>query len=375
MINAIGIISSNYRSDLLDSLSKIRPVGAIPFGGRYRLIDFALSNMVNAGIRTVGIIVPYRYRPISDHLGAGKDWGLDRRTGGMFVLPSAIPDLHFRIYKFCLKDFAANLEYMTNTDADYVVISSCNYIYNINYNDIIEKHKKEGANVTLVYKNLPSEDSATTSIIETDSESNVVDIIKPGQKSDSDEKHEMYKHFADIFVFNRLEFVRMVQACVDLEFTDLVDLIKANLQLLKVTTYEIEGYFEQIYSVSDYYRASMDMLNHSIRHELFMSKRRILTKVKDNPPTRYSGDIEVHNSLISSGCVIKGEITDSIIFRGCEIEEGAVIKNSIIMQNCKIGRDCIIENVIMDKAVEINNSVVLKGFKYRPMVIPKGSKL
>src|SRR5665647_594275 len=150
MLKAIGIISTNYRLNAIERLSENRPLSTVPFGCRYRLIDFALSNMVNAGIRSVGVLLPYRMRPLLDHLSAGKAWDLDRHSGGLFMLPSVTPALKPRVQMFCVRDVLANIEFLTTEDADVVIITASNYVFNMNYVKMLRNHEKKGADITLV---------------------------------------------------------------------------------------------------------------------------------------------------------------------------------------------------------------------------------
>lgn len=372
MTKVLGIISTNYRIDAIERISDNRPLSAVPFGGRYRLMDFALSNIVNGGIRTVGIILPYRMRPFLDHIAAGKAWNLDRHSGGLFMLPSVTPALKPRVQLFCVKDFLANIEFVSSEEADTVIITASNYVANIEFADVIRAHQEEKADVTLVYKNgLKGNPKAEAKIL-LDDAGRVIKI----RRSDCDQKgEELPSTFADVFVFNRKLFLELVLRCRDSEFKDVLDLVESVLETRQVRGYEFKGYMKKIFKVNDYYEASMDLLNPEIKKELFDGEYKIMTKIKDSPPTKYGDRPNVHNSMISSGCIIEGEILNSIIFRNVGVKPSSQITGCVIMQNCVVGENSILENVILDKGIAIPANTVLKAQEKNPMYLPKGTKV
>ena len=371
MIKAIGIISTNYRIDAIERLAQQRPVCAVPFGGRYRLLDFALSNLVNAGIRTVGVILPYTMRPLLDHLAAGKAWNLDRHSGGLYMLPSVTPALKPRPQLFCVKDFLANIEFATAEDADVVLVTASNYVVNMNFAPIIEQHMERGADITLVYKNGFKADKKVETKLVLDEDGAVTKILK----SQDEETCHMDATFADVFVFNRELFIEMVMGCGNSEFKDLIDLVQAGLSAYRVEGYEFKGYMKQIFTVVDYHKTSMELLEPKIKRELFDGDDRIITKIKDSPPTRYENNADVKNSLVSNGCIIDGKVTHSLIFRNVTLKENCQVSGSILMQNCVVGENSILENVILDKGIHIPENSVLRAQKNSPMYLPKGTKV
>ena len=365
MKKAIGIISSNHRTDYLQGIIKDRPIAAVPFAGRYRLLDFALSSMVNSGLRTVGIITPFRYRPILDHLGAGKEWSLDRKSGGMFILPGSNNGLQSKNNKFLLKDFLNNIEFLEMDTADYIVVTGCSSVFNIDFTSVLNEHENNQADITMVYKEISTKETEATYLT----------IEADGRVSALTEKwtnkNQQRESFVDIFIINRKLLLEILKGYEDIEYMDLMDVVEENLKVLNVHAYKFEGYLGRIFSIQSYFRCSMEMLNPLIRSELFMGVNRMHTKIKDNPPTKYASKVAVRDSLISSGCYIQGQVSSSILFRGVNVHPGATIKNCIIMQRCDIGKDAVLENVILDKHVKISNKVVLKGMDDSPMVITK----
>lgn len=223
MKKAIGIISSNHRTDYLQGIIKDRPIAAVPFAGRYRLLDFALSSMVNSGLRTVGIITPFRYRPILDHLGAGKEWSLDRKSGGMFILPGSNNGIQSRNNKFLLKDFLNNIEFLEMDTADYIVVTGCSSVFNIDFTSVLKAHEHNQADITLVYKEFTTKETEGT----------YLKIEDDGRVSDLSDKwpnkNEERKSFIDIFVINRVLLLEILKGYEDVEYRDLMDVIEENL--------------------------------------------------------------------------------------------------------------------------------------------------
>lgn len=376
MMNTIGIIFSNYCTDSLQGIAQDRPFAAVPFGGRYRLLDFTLSSMVNSGLRTVGIITSYRYRPILDHLGAGKEWSLDRKAGGLFILPGSNHGLSGRNIRFALKDLQLNIEFLEKDYADNVILSGCDQVLKINFQNAVKFHEDKQADVTLVYKEFQafSPESKNRIYLEVSPEGEVRGMFKEEQegiKFAGRHKKEMRKCFIDMVIIKRKLLMEIIEGYEFIENMDLLDVVKENLKILRVYAYPFKGYLGRIYSVSSYFKHNMELLDPDIRSELFMGKDKIHTKIKDNPPTRYGSKALVKNCLIASGCRIEGRVEKSIIFRGVQISSGAEITNSIIMQKCVIGKEVVLENVILDKFVRIKDYTVLKGKENSPVVINK----
>ncbi|AFM40032.1 glucose-1-phosphate adenylyltransferase, GlgD subunit [Desulfosporosinus acidiphilus SJ4] len=376
MHNAIGILFGNNGSDNLQGLTFERALAAVTFGGRYRILDFALSSMVNSGLWTIGLITPRYYRSILDHLGAGKDWFLDRKAGGLFILPGAIHGLSGENGKFRLKDLQLNIEYLQKDLSENIIISGCNHIFNINYHEALETHKTKKADITLIYKE--SEDSSAMLgrerlVITENQEVQEIqdqDIIekKPGSVS-----KRSRNYFLDMLIIRRTLLLKIVEGYRSIETMNLIEAIRDNISSLKIIGVPFNGYFGILNSVKDYFDRSMELLNPAVSREVLMGHDRIHTKIVDNPPTKHSAQANVSNSLISSGCIIEGEVRNSILSRGVIVEAGAAISHCIIMQNCKIAKGSNLDHVILDKFVQVHPGNVLKGNKNSPLVVLKGS--
>ncbi len=373
MTNAIGIIYANGTSDNLQGLALKRPLAAVPFGGRYRIIDFALSSMVNSGLKTIGVVIPHRYRPILDHLGAGKDWFLDRKDGGLFILPGETHGLSENEHKFCIEDLRNNIEYLQKESAENVIISSGDQIYNVNFKNMLEFHNDKHADVTLIYKEYDNRlEPHDERFLEIGADQKVTRIkdtkdIKGQKNSESADPSALY--FANMFIIRREILLDIAERCVGC--SDIIDLLASNLNVLKTygcPTYAMIG---MIRNHKDYFDRSMELLDLEVREKLLLGTDQIHTRIKDNPPTQYSSHAIVSNSLIASGCSIAGEVMNSIIFRGVIIEQGCHINNSIILPECHIHANAQTNNAILDKSVKVNEENVLSGSLHNPLVILK----
>lgn len=363
---ALGLIACNYNNEAFGSLTKRRGLAALPFGGRYRLVDFPLSNMVNAGIRTIGIVTPYPYRAIMDHVGNGKEWSLNRKNGGMFVLPGTIYGLQNMQSGFLLRDIISNKEYLERSKDDYVLISGSNKLFKVDFRQILEQHAAEGRDVTLLYKPID------------DAKEHIGRYIDINGEKVTDIRCDVPGHancFMDCFVINRGLLLKFVEWYKALGHIDLVDIIAENLPNLNVGACKFCGYLGQIDNIRDYMRCSQDLLSDEVRRELFGGEQKIFTKVQDSAPAKYGMNAAVKNSLVPTGCVIDGTVENSIIFRGVKIGAGAVIKNCVIMQKTTIEPGVELENVICDKYVTVGAGGKLSGTAARPLVIPKNSRI
>lgn len=368
MSNAIGIIFANNGSDNLQGLALDRPIAAVPFGGRYRILDFALSSMVNSGIRTIGLVTPHQYRPLLDHLGAGKDWFLERKGGGLFILPGVMHSLAGSKDIFCIKDLENNLEYLQKDYVENVLISSGDQIFSMNFAEAIEFHKDKQADVTLIYKaenalGLESSDLR----LELDGDQRVRKI----QDHKSQEKDDIQLHFVNIVIIRRQLLLDIIEKYSSYGCKDLLDIITSNLEGLKIFASPTNSLIGTIHTLKDYFARSMDLLDLKVREQLWLGVDRTHTKIMDNPPTKYTRQAKVSNSLIASGSSIAGEVINSIVFRGVILEPGCRIQNCIIMPNCHIHTDAQLNYTILDKSVTVHRENVLKGSVNHPLVILK----
>ena len=353
MKQLIGLIAANYVPENITDITRGRPLAAMPFAGRYRLIDFALSNMSNMGIRSVGIIMPGNYRPILDHLGSGKEWSLDKKRGGLFIFPGVNYGYLKSGSKFPMRDIINNAEYLYRADEEYILISSANQVFNIDLEDLFKNHLASGADVTLLYKGISYEyesDEKVRFISDKDEKVTALPEVQP----DTDAKL-----FADVMIISKELLLKLIGWYREVPYTDLLDVLEQNLRTLNVRCHAMEGYLRRIDNTNNYFEANMDLLKKEVRSELFNGSRTIYTKIRDNMPTKYETGCSVSNSLFANGCVISGNVKNSILSRGVIIEPGASIKNCILLQKTIVRSGAILENVIADKYSEISKGTIL----------------
>ncbi len=367
-MKAVGIIFSNIHDNQVPELSRIRTLGSIPFGGRYRLIDFPLSNMVNSGIDTVGIITKSNYQSLMDHVSSGKDWDLARKDGGLILLPPFGDLGNNSLYTSRLEALKGITNFIQNADEEYAVLTDCDNISRINYNEIIENHIKNHADVSIIYKKINSDeliDEAQYDLILDDEER----VINVGYNNLA--KKKQINVVMNVYVMKVSLLQNIVMDSIShAKRHFMTDVIVENLQSLKVIGFEHKGFYAGITSLLAYYNSNMKILDENVRHELF-ADRSVFTKIKDSAPTKYGNSAIVKNSMIADGCVIEGEVENSIIFRNVTVARGAVVKNSIIMQNTFLGENSTLNCIITDKNVVVREKRVLSGSENHPFYIGK----
>lgn len=367
MQSMMGIISGTKSEELLEDITLHRCMAAVPFGGRYRLIDFILSNMVNSGITNVAVITSHNYRALMDHLGSGKEWGLDRKSEGLIILPSASPSIFRRALCFDLKDLYANFDYLEKSKQKYVVLSGNNMVCNINFKEVLDFHLHKGAHISIVCKeeNHANAEHQDFVFFELEDDKRVSYIKKtPNKVGNSNVSMEM-------MIIEKELLKELIRVALVSGKWDIMDIITENIGEIKVYAYHFNGYLGKIDSIRSYYEHNMDLLNTEISGELFFANGPIYTKIKDGPPARYSSSSNVNNCLVASGCSIDGSVENSILFRGVSIGNGASVKDCIIMQKSTVEDDVMLQNVILDKEVIIRKGTVLKGKDSKPIIIGK----
>lgn len=364
MKSVMGIINLQGKDKYMQELSENRPAASIPFAGRYRLIDFSLSNMVNSGVDKVGIMLPQQSRSVLDHLRSGKDWDLARRKEGLFYLPFFQDEKESR--EGDLQSFYYNIDFVMHSDEDYVLLAGGNVVYNMDFSEVLRFHQNTGADITIVYTRAQEEQSGESIVLET-AENGLVRDIMLKQVVYEDTKVSM-----GIFLLSKKLFVELIRYAYEHGGLNLLrDGIMQRAKEYNIYGYEHQGYVARINSVTSYYEANMDVLQPEIWKELFMGDSPIYTKVKDETPVQYKDTAKVTNSLIANGCVVRGEVENSILFRGVKVEAGVKIKNSILMQKCDLQENALVENVICDKNVTITTDKWLKGAPNYPLIIRK----
>ena len=364
-----GIIfaySSNIR---LKELTERRTASSIPFGGRYRMIDFMLSNMVNAGINDVGVIMHESYQSLLDHLGSGKDWDLSRKRGGLRLLPpfsyaSARGAPDFRGHMEALYGVAS---YISRIKQDYVIMADGDIVANLPVEEIFDFHEKNGADITCVISSRRFDDSDNAPYVLAGADGKVVDVVLG-------HRQEGYRDTLDTYIMSKQLLENLMQHCSAHNlYSFRRDVLQQMTDKLNIMAYMFDGYCCHIDSLTSYFQHSMDLLEPSVRAQLFNRARPIKTKVRDEASTYYGPDCIIRNSVVADGCYIEGTVENSILFRGVKIEAEATIKNSILMQDTTVRRGVELNYAITDKEVLVNTGRMLVGHASYPITISKGS--
>ena len=359
-----------YRSDAnLGELTRPRNTCSLPFGGRYRLIDFMLSNYVNAGITDVGIIVHESYQSLLDHLGSGKDWDLSRKHGGLRILPPFSYAEHGHgEYRGSMEALAGVSGYLTNIRQEYVIMAWGDTALNLPVAKVLEQHIATGADVTVVCTPTPHGAPRFSEYVEVSADGRVTDLsIHPTAADKALESLEIY-------ILSKQLLLDMVDYCAAHDVVSFSrGVLQPRLKSLKMVPYVHEGYVGRFQSVSDYFQHSMDLQDPAIRADLFNPMRPIRTKDQSNPSTYYGPEAVSNRSLVADGCYIEGEVVDSILSRGVIVEKGAKVSNSVLMQGTVVKAGASLSYVITDKNVTVNEGRMLMGHSTYPLAIAKGS--
>lgn len=364
----MGIIKLDGATSMLKELCEHRPVASLPIAGRYRVIDFAVSNMVNSGIGNVGVLFSDHARSIFDHLRSGKDWDLARHRGGLSYLPSDPYD--GQPVTGDLQGMYRNLDYIQHTNADYILVAQADCVYNIDFRSVLLFHQNTGTDITMVYSKAKADIPGSAAVMKVTDNGRVTDIAKSMTATLG------ANDFLGVYLMSKETFVKIVTTGFERGGSDLLmDGIIRHMDEYSIFGYEHKGYVARINSTMAYFNANKDVLNPDIWTELFMSDSLIHTKTKDAAPVQYKDTARVVNCLIANGCEIRGEVENSILFRDVKIGEGVKIKDSIIMERTVIEDNAMLRNVICDKNVHVTEDQWLKGAENYPLIISKGTTI
>ncbi len=369
-MSAIGIIFSNIHDKNVADITLHRTIASVPFGGRYRLIDFVLSNMVNSGINKIGIITKSNYESLMDHVGSGRDWDLSRKNGGMKIFPPYGKLGSSGLYKGRLDALRNAYSFLEFSKEENVVLADCDIICNIDLKEVIKYHDASGADITSVYIKSREKTSVHTDMLcyDVDKLQNVTDLCF---KTDCVEDDNLGMN---IWIVKRELLRRLVEESIEKDEQSFVKgvLMDKSRGLLH-KGYEYKGYFARIDSLANYMHHNKQMLNKEKRDSLLNVKDRpVFTKVRDSAPTKYGSNAKVTNSLIADGCIIEGTVKDSIIFRGVKVGKNSIIEGSVIMQDTFVGENSRLKNMITDKNVVIKDNLELSSHEGMPFCIQKG---
>ncbi|MCI6883918.1 MAG: glucose-1-phosphate adenylyltransferase subunit GlgD [Gemmiger sp.] len=365
--NALGVIFANSYDNLVPELVAERTMGSIPFAGRYRMIDFVLSNMANAGIDNVSVIVRKNYHSLMDHLGSGREWDLTRKRGGLNIVPP-FAERSVKLYSGRVDALASVLSWLQAQKERYVILSDTNVAMNFDFNKLIDAHVASGADVTMVYNRSEIPDGARN-----DNYTIRIDNGRVTELLSNDYRPGVQNLSLNLYIIERETLIQLIR---DAAVRGLVyferDILARNLNLLNVQAYEFDGYAARIADMKSYFDENMRLLEPGNVDKLFDPANPIYTKIRDDNPTRYLEGSKVKNSLLADGCVIEGTVENSVLFRGCQIKKGAVIKNCVLMQDTVVEEGCTVEYVVSDKNVHITSGKQLTGTDSFPVFVAKG---
>lgn len=365
-----GIIFSNIYDASLGDLTSRRTVASLPFGGRYRLVDFALSNMVNSNISKIGIITKYNYQSLMDHIGSGLEWDLNHKNTNLYFLPPFVTG-GTNVYRGNLEALSNAVNFLQQNKPDYVVMCDTAVICNINFEKALENHIASGADVTAIASgSVESYEKDDTDLhLKVDSRGIVTDLAI-GKKLGDDSLVGM-----GMFIVERKFLLNIINNYVSRgRYSFEKDFLLSSFveDSIKINVFKFDGPVLRNHNILSYFKNNFKLMDENVRVNMFYKKAPIYTKVRDEAPTFYAEGCQVHDSLIADGCVISGKLENTVVFRDVSIEEGAKVKNSIIMQGTTIGKGARIENAIIDKDATITPGAELVGGSSSPIVINKG---
>lgn len=364
-MRAIGIVLAGGNSNKMRELSNKRAIAAMPVGGCYRSIDFAISNMSNSHIQKVAVLTQYNARSLNEHLSSSKWWDFGRKQGGLFVFNPTITSDNGFWYRGTADAIYQNLDYLKRSHEPYVVIASGDGIYKMDYGDVLEYHMDKKADITVVCTTLgEDEDASRFGIIQVDDDNKILKI------EEKPEVAESKLVSAGVYIIRRRLLIELIEQSQEEERYDFVrDILVRSTSSKKVYAYHMDSYWRNISTVESYYNANMDFLKKEVRDHFFRSGE-IYSKVDDLPPAKHNPGSNVKNSLIASGCIINGNVENSVIFKKVYIGNNCTIKNSIILNDVHIGDNTYIENCIVESrdTIKANSSYVGEDGKIKIVV-------
>ena len=365
--NVLGLIFASINDSAVIDLTKLRTMGSIPYGGRYRMVDFPLSNMVNSGISEVGVITKSNYGSLLDHLGSGRECDLARKKGGLHLLPP-FSQVGGGTYQGRLEALSNIWSFVEHTKAQYVVLANSDLVTTIDFTDALAQHQSSGADITVIYaKGLYNRDKSTNGcILQIDEENTIKEVLtNPMLSGECNISLDMFIMTTDFLKQVVLEAISKNQKSL------IRDLLQARKDDFVFKAYEHKGRFFKIDSLEAYYKANLALLDTDTRNNVFNSEAPIYTKVGDNAPVKYGLESNVKNSLVADGCMIEGTVENCVLFRGVKIAKGAVVRNCVLMQGTEIGEGCNIDAIVADKNVTISENRVLTGSPEYPLYLGK----
>ena len=357
-MKAVGIVLAGGSNNKMGELSKRRAVAAMPVAGSYRCIDFVLSNLSNSHIQKVAVLTQYNSRSLNEHLNSSKWWDFGRKQGGLYVLTPYITEESNSWYQGTADSIYQNLHFLRTCHEPYVVITSGDCVYKMDYDKLLDYHIQKKADITVAVKDIDdaSEDLHRYGIVRMGEDDRIVNFEEKPQVAQTNTVS------LGVYVIRRRLLMELIQKAHEEGRTDFVqDILVRYKDVKKIFGYKHEGYWKNIGTVDAYYQTNKDFLKKEVRDYFFRDYPNIYSKVEDLPPAKFNPGSLMKNSLVSSGCIVNGEVTDSILFKKVYVGNNCVIRNSIILNDVYIGDNTVIENCIVESRDTIRANSSYKG--------------
>jgi glucose-1-phosphate adenylyltransferase len=367
-MKAIGIILAGGNNEKLGLLTNSRAAASMPIGGSYRVVDFALSNMSNSGIKKVAVITQYNSRSLHGHLSSAKWWNLGQKYGGLFVFSPYISDNNSFWFRGTADAIYQNISYLTNSNESYVVITSGNAIYKIDYEKVLDFHIENDADITIVGKKINNDNLSNYGVMQISDDNKLIDFEEKPIEPQSDLVS------LGTYVISRKLLIELLET-IEHEggYSIVEDIIIRYRKKLKIFCYKFDGYWKSINCVKSYYKANLDFLKKEVRELFTKTYPYVETKPIDEPPAKYNIGAKIINTIIGSGSILNGHVLNSVLFNRVYVGDNVFIKNSVIMDGSIINDNCKIENAIIDKKVVVSSGKEIVGDNNNPVVIAKFS--
>lgn len=368
LTNLHAIIFTNQKSYNLGELTDFRSMSSVPYGGRYRLIDFMLSSCANAGVSNVGLVLQENYQSLLDHVESGKDWDLARKKGGLRLLPPFSQKAGARDPRGRMESLINLGNYVHEIKQDYVLLADGDLVANIDLEKVMAAHIESGADVTpIVTTNYHGQPLCTNYFVP--QEDGTMDVL---HNPDDAQGYEAL----NVYIMSKAFLSDAVKYCKSRNLYSLVNhVLLPRRKDIKIVPYVFEGYAARFTSVSDYFKDSMEILQKEVIADLFAKERPIFSKDRTDASTYYAPTSSVKNSVVADGCIIEGTVENSIIFRNVKIGKGAVVKNCILMKDTEVGDNSIISYIIADKGSTMTPNTSLAASKLYPLILAKNSTI
>ncbi|WP_416353849.1 glucose-1-phosphate adenylyltransferase subunit GlgD [Agrilactobacillus fermenti] len=370
-----AIVDLNEPDEALRPLTSNRPVGTLPFAGRYRLIDFPLSAISNAGIRDVAMFLPKSGRSVQDHIRSGNSWNLDTITGGIFTFPYvAEKDYSDPVNR--KRYYDDYLTFLRKSDSRYTIVIGAGNVENINVEEVLQFHVDGNNPITVLYKRQEPETVAPDEAALNISEAGDVTAILKAKEVTPDAVNHMLPMNMGVYLMRTSLFIELMQNASEQDtYASLQQILSEAVEVYNANAYEYTGFYSKIDTVKRYFDANMAMLDEANYQALLFSQRQIFTKNKNEIPTFFAKSSIVNTTLLGTGSRIEGRVDNSVIFRSVKIDRGAEVANSVIMQNCKIGPGSHVKYAILDKGVVIGAGLKIEGTPEQPIIFAKGASI